>query len=70
MIAGDSPLIFGDFDYLVITGLGVDGLEVDYQRIVLRRDAGVDWADFTFVSVQAVVMMTEQAAERGCGGPV
>ena len=29
MIAGDAPMIFGDFDYLVVAGLGVDGLQVD-----------------------------------------
>ena len=29
MFAGDAPVIFGDFDYLVVAGLVVDGLQVD-----------------------------------------
>ena len=35
----------------------------------MRRDAGVDWADFAFVSVEDIVMVAEQSAEHGCRGP-
>ena len=55
-------MIFGDFDYLVIAGLGIDGLQVDEKRLVIRRDAGVDCADLRFVSVEDVVMVAEEAA--------
>ena len=59
MIAGDSPMIFGDFDNLVITGFRIDGLEIDLDRIILGRDASVDWDDLGFVSVQDVVVVSE-----------
>ena len=52
-------MIFGDFDYLVIAGLGVDGLKVHQEFIVLSSDACMDWADFAFVGVQDVVMVTK-----------
>ncbi len=62
MIAGDAPMIFGDFDYLVIAGLGVNGLEIDEERFTLKGDASVDGNNLGLVSVQDVVMVTEQAA--------
>ena len=44
-------------------------MKVDNQCIVLSGDAGVDWADFALVSVKDVVMVAEQSAKCGCGGP-
>ena len=64
MTAGDVPLIFGDFNDLVIAGLGVNGLEVYKESFALKCDTGVDGADLGFVSVKGVVMVAEKAAEH------
>ena len=37
--------------------------------MAVSRDAGVDWADFGFVSVEDIVMVAEQATEHGCRRP-
>ncbi len=58
--------MFVDFDGLIVAGGGVDGLEVDQERVVRFCNAGVDGMDCRLVGVEVVIVMAEEMAEQGC----